>query len=174
MAVEVALQWCADSYSDNLLGYVNSIRTVDGGTHLDGFKAAVTRAVNAAGRKLKLLREGEALQGDYVREGLAAIISVQVVGPEFEGQTKTRLGNPHVRRAVEAFVGDKLVEAFESEQRRGWGRLLELGDKLRGVGLEQGSEPYDPLFPPEVPPPPAFLACDCRCVPLQSPRPRRR
>ena len=135
--VELALQWCSDMYSDSLIGFVNSIKTIDGGTHMDGFKAALTRLVNALGRKLKTLKEGDSnLSGDHVREGLAAIVSVkvryvsarlsccirtyqsgyrpchlthiltyrQVPNPEFEGQTKTRLGNPEVRRIVEGIV----------------------------------------------------------------------
>lgn len=189
--VEVALQWCSDAFSDIMLGFVNSIKTVDGGTHMDGFKAALTRTVNSLGRKSKVLKEGDAnLSGDHIREGLGAIVSVkvsalhhtaphsvgvavclrvdaghctgyedpslfirpvwlracnclystcmpwkypcmscfililygqlaycqihstldcvlghlQVPDPEFEGQTKTRLGNPEVRKIVEGIV----------------------------------------------------------------------
>lgn len=77
--VEVALQWCSDSFSDTMLGFVNSIKTVDGGTHMDGFKAALTRTVNSLGRKSKVLKEGDAnLSGDHIREGLGAIVSVKV------------------------------------------------------------------------------------------------
>ena len=77
--VEMALQWCSDMYSDSLLGFVNSIKTIDGGTHMDGLKAALTRLVNALARKLKTLKEGDSnLSGDHVREGLAAIVSVKV------------------------------------------------------------------------------------------------
>ena len=79
MHVEMALQWCSDIYSDSLLGFVNSIKTIDGGTHMDGLKAALTRLVNALARKLKALKEGDSnLSGDHVREGLAAIVSVKV------------------------------------------------------------------------------------------------
>lgn len=77
--VEVALQWCSDAYSDTLLGFVNSIKTIDGGTHMDGFKAALTRTVNALGRKTKALKEGDPnLSGDHIREGLGAVVSVKV------------------------------------------------------------------------------------------------
>lgn len=79
MKVEVALQWCSDAFSDTMLGFVNSIKTVDGGTHMDGFKAALTRTVNSLGRKSKVLKEGDAnLSGDHIREGLGAIVSVKV------------------------------------------------------------------------------------------------
>lgn len=77
--VEVALQWCSDSYSDTLVGFVNSVKTVDGGTHLDGLKSALTRIFNALAKKTKALKEGDSnLSGDHVREGLSAIISVKV------------------------------------------------------------------------------------------------
>jgi len=77
--VEVALQWCSDAFSDTLLGFVNSIKTIDGGTHMDGFKAALTRTVNALGRKTKTLKEGDPnLSGDHIREGLGAVVSVKV------------------------------------------------------------------------------------------------
>lgn len=97
--VEVALQWCSDSFSDTLVGFANSIRTIDGGSHIDGLKAALTRTVNSLARKLKLLKEGDPnLAGDHVREGLGGVVSVKLPAPEFEGQTKTRLGNPEVNR----------------------------------------------------------------------------
>lgn len=77
--VEVALQWCSDAFSDTMLSFVNSIKTVDGGTHMDGFKAALTRTVNSLGRKSKVLKDGDAnLSGDHIREGLGAIVSVKV------------------------------------------------------------------------------------------------
>ncbi|KAL3149886.1 hypothetical protein ABBQ38_013251 [Trebouxia sp. C0009 RCD-2024] len=114
--VEVALQWCSDSFSDTMLGFVNSIKTVDGGTHMDGFKAALTRTVNSLGRKSKVLKDGDAnLSGDHIREGLGAIVSVKVPDPEFEGQTKTRLGNPEVRKIVEGIVSQDVGEALEME-----------------------------------------------------------
>ncbi len=115
VGIDVALRWCGDgAYADTVLGYANSIRTPDGGTHVEGFRAALTRTVNALGRKYKHLKEGEPpLAGEHVREGLTAVVAVRVPSPEFEGQTKTRLGNPEVRRAVEAAVADELTVALE-------------------------------------------------------------
>jgi DNA gyrase subunit B len=80
--VEVALQWCSSTFSDTLVGFVNSVKTIDGGTHMDGLKAALTRLVNSLARKTKALKEGDAnLAGDHVREGLTAVISVKVPPP---------------------------------------------------------------------------------------------
>jgi DNA gyrase subunit B len=115
VAVDVALRWCGDgAYAETVLGYANSIRTADGGTHVDGFRAALTRTVNALGRKYKHLKPDEPLlAGEHVREGLTAVVAVRIASPEFEGQTKTRLGNPEVRKAVEAAVADELTVALE-------------------------------------------------------------
>ena len=77
--MDVALQWCSDVFSDTLTGFVNSVKTIDGGTHLDGLKTALTRTFNALARKTKVLKEGEPnLSGDHIREGLSAVISVKV------------------------------------------------------------------------------------------------
>ncbi len=112
--VEVALQWCTDSYSDNVLGFANNIRTVDGGTHLEGLKAVLTRTMNSVARKRNKIKENESnLSGEHVREGLTAVISVKVPDPEFEGQTKTKLGNTEVRGIVDSFVGEVLTEYLE-------------------------------------------------------------
>ncbi|GAQ89800.1 DNA topoisomerase type II [Klebsormidium nitens] len=112
--VDCALQWCADSYSDTILGYANSIRTSDGGTHLEGMKQAITRTLNALARKSGKLKEKDAnLVGEHVREGLTCVVSVKVVDPEFEGQTKTRLGNPEVRKTVDAAVADAVAEYLD-------------------------------------------------------------
>ncbi|MDJ0795931.1 MAG: ATP-binding protein [Calothrix sp. MO_167.B12] len=112
--VEVALQWCTDAYSDNLLGFANNIRTVDGGTHLEGLKAVLTRTMNAIARKRNKLKESDSnLSGEHVREGLTGIISVKVPEPEFEGQTKTKLGNTEVRGIVDSLVGEVLTEYLE-------------------------------------------------------------
>jgi DNA gyrase subunit B len=112
--LEVALQWCSDSYNDNILGFANNIRTIDGGTHLEGLKTVLTRTINTTARKLKKLKEGDSnLAGENVREGLTAVISVKVPDPEFEGQTKTKLGNPEVRGIVDSFVGEVLNEYLE-------------------------------------------------------------
>jgi DNA gyrase subunit B len=112
--VEVALQWCVDAYSDNVLGFANNIRTVDGGTHLEGLKAVLTRTMNVIARKRNKIKEGEPnLSGENVREGLTAVISVKVPDPEFEGQTKTKLGNTEVRGIVDSLVGEVLSEYLE-------------------------------------------------------------
>ncbi|MCO5580815.1 hypothetical protein L7F22_034687 [Adiantum nelumboides] len=114
MTVEVVLQWCADAYTDTILGYANSIRTSDGGTHLDGAKAAITRTLNTLGRRTKIIKEkDENLSGEHAREGLSCIVAVKVPNPEFEGQTKTRLGNPEVRKMVEQTVHENLTEYLE-------------------------------------------------------------
>ncbi|OKH19953.1 DNA topoisomerase (ATP-hydrolyzing) subunit B [[Limnothrix rosea] IAM M-220] len=112
--VEVALQWCIDAYSDNLLGFANNIRTIDGGTHLEGLKSVLTRTMNSVARKRNKIKDNESnLAGENIREGLTAVISVKVPEPEFEGQTKTKLGNSEVRGIVDSFVGEVLNEYFE-------------------------------------------------------------
>ncbi|KAJ6778866.1 DNA GYRASE/TOPOISOMERASE SUBUNIT B [Salix koriyanagi] len=114
IAVDMALQWCSDAYSDTILGYANSIRTVDGGTHIDGVKASLTRTLNNLGKKSKVIKDKDmSLSGEHVREGLTCIISVKVPSPEFEGQTKTRLGNPEVRKVVEQSIQEYLTEYLE-------------------------------------------------------------
>ncbi|CAM8891725.1 unnamed protein product [Rhodiola kirilowii] len=114
VTVDIALQWCADAYSDTMLGYANSIRTVDGGTHIEGVKASITRTLNNLGKRSKLIKEKDiSLSGEHVREGLTCIISVKVQNPEFEGQTKTRLGNPEVRKVVDQCVQEYLTEYLE-------------------------------------------------------------
>jgi DNA gyrase subunit B len=112
--VEVALQWCVDAYTDNLLGFANNIRTIDGGTHLEGLKAVLTRTINSTARKRNKIKENEPnLGGENVREGLTGVISVKVPDPEFEGQTKTKLGNTEVRGIVDSLVGEVLSEFLE-------------------------------------------------------------
>jgi DNA gyrase subunit B len=112
--VEVSLQWCTDAYTDNVLGFANNIRTIDGGTHLEGLKAVLTRTLNATARKRNKIKESESnLSGEHVREGLTAVISVKVPDPEFEGQTKTKLGNTEVRGIVDSFVGEVLTEYLD-------------------------------------------------------------
>ncbi|MEB3831786.1 DNA topoisomerase (ATP-hydrolyzing) subunit B [Phormidium sp. CCY1219] len=112
--VEVALQWCTDAYTDNVLGFANNIRTIDGGTHLEGLKAVLTRTMNNIARKRNKLKENDSnLGGEHVREGLTAVISVKVPDPEFEGQTKTKLGNTEVRGIVDSLVGEVLTEYLE-------------------------------------------------------------
>lgn len=114
VTINAALQWCSDAYSDTVLGYANSIRTIDGGTHIDGFKAALTRTINNLAKKSRANKDKDlTLSGEHIREGLTCIISVKVPNPEFEGQTKTRLGNPEVRKVVDQCVQEYLTEYLE-------------------------------------------------------------
>ena len=111
--VEIALQY-HDGYVENLLSYTNNIHTTEGGTHEVGFKTALTRIINDYGRKKNLMKEKEAnLSGEDIREGLTAVISVKVLEPQFEGQTKTKLGNSEVRGIVESIVADQLSSYLE-------------------------------------------------------------
>lgn len=105
---EVAMQY-NDSYNEVILSFANNIHTVDGGSHETGFKNALTKVINEYGKKFNLLKDGEKLLGDDVREGLTAIISVKLTDCEFEGQTKGRLGNPEVKGFVEKMVMEKLM-----------------------------------------------------------------
>jgi DNA gyrase subunit B len=110
---EIALQW-NEGYAENIYSFANNINTVEGGTHLIGFKAALTRTVNSYAAAQGLLKkEQEGLQGEDIREGLIAVISVKVPEPQFEGQTKTKLGNSEVKGLVEALVNERLGAYFE-------------------------------------------------------------
>ena len=112
--VEAALQWCVDAYSDSILGFANNIRTVDGGTHIEGLKTVLTRTLNTFARKRGKRKEGDAnLAGENIREGLTVVLSVKVPEPEFEGQTKTKLGNTEVRGIVDSLVGESLSQYLE-------------------------------------------------------------
>ena len=113
VAVEVAMQH-NDSYSDNTYGFVNNITTPEGGTHIVGFRNALTKTFNDYARKNKLLRDNEPnLSGEAIREGLTAIISVKIEDPQFEGQTKQKLGNSEARGAVDSIVSNQLVVYLE-------------------------------------------------------------
>jgi len=110
--VDVGIQY-TDEYMDTILSYVNDINTIEGGTHVSGFKAALTRTLNTYAQKNNLLKSKIELIGDDFREGLTAIISVKVPEPQFEGQTKTKLGNSEVKSIVESIVADGLMEYLE-------------------------------------------------------------
>ena len=111
--VEVAMQY-TDSYSELVLGYANNINTTDGGTHIVGFKSALTRIFNDYGKKAKILKENDdSLSGEDVREGLTAIVSVKLEEPQFEGQTKAKLGNPDMRGFVETSTNENLMAFLE-------------------------------------------------------------
>lgn len=112
-AVEVGLQY-NDGFTESTLSFANCINTPDGGSHLTGFRSALTRVINDHARKYKILKENDPnLSGDDVREGLTAIISVKITDPQFEGQTKARLGNLEVKSQVESVVGEGLVGFLE-------------------------------------------------------------
>lgn len=106
--IEVALRWSKDMFMDNLFGFANGIRTGDGGSHLDGLKAALSKIINQVAKKTGKVKEGS-IPGEFIREGLTAVVSVKVPEPEFEGQTKTRLGNPEVRIAVDQIVTNMML-----------------------------------------------------------------
>jgi DNA gyrase subunit B len=111
-AVEVAMQWNS-SYQDSVYTFANNINTHEGGSHLTGFRTALTSTLNRYARDKGLLKKDETLDGEDVREGLAAVVSVKLREPQFEGQTKTKLGNPWVRGMVEQHVNQKLSEFLE-------------------------------------------------------------
>ncbi|MCI0694124.1 DNA topoisomerase (ATP-hydrolyzing) subunit B [candidate division KSB1 bacterium] len=112
--VELALQY-NDGYNENIFTYVNDIHTIEGGSHLVGFKAALTKTINTYATKNNLIKEKDEIQlsGDDVREGLTAVLSIKVAEPQFEGQTKTKLGNSEVRGIVESIIGEGLSTHFE-------------------------------------------------------------
>jgi len=111
--VEIALQY-NDSYTENIFSFANNISTHEGGTHLSGFKSALTRVINEYARKYNLLKPTDPnLSGEDVREGLTAIISVKLVEPQFEGQTKTKLGNSEIRGLVDSIMGDGMAVYME-------------------------------------------------------------
>ena len=111
--VEVAMQY-NDSYTENVFSFANNIDTVEGGTHLEGFRRALTRVINDYGRKAKILKDNDAnLTGDDIREGLTAVISVKLLEPQFEGQTKTKLGNSEVRGYVDSVLSEGLSTFLE-------------------------------------------------------------
>ncbi|MBN1194458.1 MAG: DNA topoisomerase (ATP-hydrolyzing) subunit B [Methanomicrobiaceae archaeon] len=115
--VEVGLQYTRN-YSETMLTYVNSVNTREGGTHLEGFRSALTRTINTSARKNNLFKgSAEGLRGDDVREGLNAVISIKIANPQFEGQTKMRLGNSNVRGIVDSLVYQSLLEYFEENPR---------------------------------------------------------
>ena len=110
--IEVGVQY-VDGYQENIFGFVNTINTVEGGTHISGFKTALTRAINDYATKKGLLKNSDKLTGDDVREGLTAIVSIRIKDPQFEGQTKTKLGNSEIKGYVDSVSSIALTEFFE-------------------------------------------------------------
>ncbi len=126
--IEIALQW-NDGYAENVYSFANNINTIEGGTHLSGFRSALTRTVNAYASANGLFKKNEeSLEGDDVREGLAAVLSVKVPEPQFEGQTKTKLGNSDVKGMVEAVINEQLSTRFEENPSE--------AKKIVGKGME--------------------------------------
>ena len=112
-SIEVALQY-NDSFTENVFAFANNINTVDGGTHVTGFRAALTSSLNDWARKAGILKEADSnLSGDDVREGLTAVVSVKLVDPQFEGQTKAKLGNAEVKAQVQAAVAEGIIQHLE-------------------------------------------------------------
>ena len=117
--VEVALQYTGE-FSEHVYSFANTINTHEGGSHLTGFRSALTRAINDFARKQKLLKDGDPnITGEDTREGLTAVVSVKLGEPQFEGQTKTKLGNPEIKGTVESAVSDALGEYLEGKVREG-------------------------------------------------------
>ena len=114
ITAEVSVQYTT-GYQENIFGFVNTINTVEGGTHVSGFKAALTKVINDYAKKNKMIKEnsGDNISGEDVREGLTAVISIKIPEPQFEGQTKTKLGNSEVKGLVESIVSASLSEFFE-------------------------------------------------------------
>ena len=110
--VEIAIQY-NDSYNEIIYSYANNINTEEGGTHLEGFKNAITKIVNDAGKKLNLLKDEEKLTGDDVREGITAVVSVKLTNPQFEGQTKTKLGNSEIRVTITRAMNESFAPFLE-------------------------------------------------------------
>ncbi len=131
VVVEVAMQYTT-GYSETVLAFANNINTVDGGTHLAGFRNVLTRLLNEYGRKANLIKENEQnLAGEDVREGLTAVVSVKVPEPQFEGQTKTKLGNTEVQGIVQTVVGDGLGHWLETNPQVGKAVLGKALEALR-------------------------------------------
>ena len=144
-AVEVALQY-NDTYTENVLAFANNINTVDGGTHVTGFRAALTSSLNDWARRAGVLKDADGnLSGDDVREGLTAVISVKLTDPQFEGQTKAKLGNAEVKGQVQTAVADSLGQYLDENPARRPPDHREVPDRrARPRGRPQGARPGHP------------------------------
>ena len=146
--VEVGLQYTS-AYTETMLTFVNSVNTREGGTHLEGFRSALTRTINTTARKNNLIKDPKfALQGNDVREGLNAVISIKIAEPQFEGQTKMRLGNSNVKGIVDSLVYQSLSEYFEEhpkviraivEKAVGAAKAREAARKARELARRKGT-----------------------------------
>jgi len=119
IVVELSLQHCKDYYDENIVSFVNCIKTKEGGTHLVGFKTALTRVINNFARKNEITKENEILAGEDVREGLTAVLSLRISNPQFEGQTKTKLGNSEARGIVDSILDEGLSTYLEKNPATG-------------------------------------------------------
>ena len=144
-SVEIALQY-NDGYSETVLSFANTVNTHEGGTHLSGFRAALTRTFNQYGKSLGALKEGEQLTGEDYREGLTAVVSLKLPDPQFEGQTKTRLGNREVQGIVEQMTNDLLGTYCEEHPKTAKVDLLE---GRRGRAGARGGAPGPRARPPQ-------------------------
>ena len=139
--VEIALQY-TDSYSESLYAFANNIINPEGGMHVAGFRTAITRTLNNYARNKSILKEKDPnLTGEDVREGLTAIISVKIPDPQFEGQTKAKLGNPEVKPAVEGVLNDAMTIFLEEHPRDAEGILCKciLAAKARNAARRAGA-----------------------------------
>lgn len=112
VVVDIGMQY-TEAYTENVSSYANNINTIEGGTHLSGFRSALTRTINSYAKNNNLLKNNDAITGDDTREGLTAVVSVKIPNPQFEGQTKTKLGNGEAQGLVESVVNDELATFFE-------------------------------------------------------------
>lgn len=129
-AVEVAIQY-SDSYNENIQGFVNTINTIEGGTHVVGLKTALTRVINDYGSKKGSLKKGQKLSGDDVREGITAVISVKMQEPQFEGQTKTKLGNGEIKGIIDSMATAALTDFLEENPAVGKAILVKASSALK-------------------------------------------
>ena len=127
---EVAIQY-TDSYNENIQGFVNTINTIEGGTHVAGLKSALTRVINDYGAKKGILKKGQKLMGDDVREGITAVISLKMADPQFEGQTKTKLGNGEIKGIVDSMATSALTDFFEENPTVAKAVLLKASSALK-------------------------------------------
>ncbi|EQD39220.1 DNA gyrase, B subunit, partial [mine drainage metagenome] len=147
--IEVAIQY-NDGYNDTTLAFVNNIHTFDGGTHVVGLRAALTRTLNDYARRSGLIKgDKEGLTGEDVREGLACVLSVKVLEPQFEGQTKARLGNSEVKGQVESAINEKLAEFLEEHP--AIGQTL-VAKAVRAAQAREAARKARELTPPQGPP----------------------
>ena len=121
------MQW-NNSYQESVFTFANNINTIEGGSHLSGFRSALTSTLNRKAVDLKLLKKDEKLEGEDVREGLAAVVSVKLRNPQFEGQTKTKLGNPGIEGLVQTTVNARLAQFLE-ENPQDARAIMQQGDR---------------------------------------------